>query len=292
MALNIRKIVIPYDFSETAALALEHGVFMARFYRAEIILIHVVESRSFTSALTSAFTKADDEEVKTSANAKLKEISDDIHHKSGIKVTYTTVSGSIYKNIVSIAKNDGADIIIMGTHGVSGFQEFFMGSNAYRVVSEAPCPVITVQQHAKRIGFKNIVLPIDDSSHSRQKVPHITDLASKYNAVVHVAGIMTDSGDLFVRKFKIKVEQVEEYLEKHEVRYTTTYITGDNLAKMTMNYANEINADLVTIMTEQEPNITGFFLGNYAQQVVNHCKVPVMSIRPAEIDPDKITVTF
>ena len=292
MALNIRKIVIPYDFSETAALALEHGVFMARFYKADIILVHVVESRSFTATLTSAFTKTDDEEVKVSANQKLKEIADDIHHKSGIKVLFTTESGSIYKNIVSLARNEEADVILMGTHGISGFQEFFMGSNAYRVVSEAPCPVITVQAHAKRIGFKNIVLPIDDSHASRQKVPAVTDLAAKYNAVVHIAGLLTDNNELFERKFKIKVEQVEEFLEKHDVTYTTTYIHGDNLAKMTMDYSNEINADLVVIMTEQEPNITGFFLGNYAQQVVNHCKVPVMSIRPAEIDPDKITVTF
>jgi nucleotide-binding universal stress UspA family protein len=292
MALNIRKIVIPYDFSETAALALEHGVFMARFYRAEIILIHVVESRSFTSSITSAFTKSDDDEVKVSVNQKLKEIADDIHHKSGIKVIYTTESGSIYKSIVNLARNEEADIIIMGTHGVSGFQEFFMGSNAYRVVSESPCPVVTVQAHAKRVGFKSIVLPIDDSPASRQKVPFVTDLAQKYNSVVHIAGLMTDKDELWMRKFKIKVEQVEEFLEKHDVSYTTTYISGDNLAKMTMEYATEINADLVTIMTEQEPNITGFFLGNYAQQVVNHCKVPVMSIRPAEIDPEKITVTF
>ena len=292
MSLDIRKIVIPYDFSETASLALEHGVFMARFYRAVIILIHVVESRSFTSSITSAFTKTDDEEVKESANQKLKEISEDIHHKSGIKVLYTTKSGSIYKNIVTLAKDEEADIIIMGTHGVSGFQEFFMGSNAYRVVSESSCPVITVQAHAKRIGFKSLVLPVDDSPASRQKVPLVTYLAQKYNSVVHIAGLMTDNDELWERKFKIKVEQVEEFLEKHDVKYTTKYIHGDNLAKMTMEYATGIDADLVVIMTEQEPNITGFFLGNYAQQVVNHCKVPVMSIRPAEIDPEKITVTF
>ena len=292
MALNIRKIVIPYDFSETAALALEHAVFMAKFYSAQILLVHVVESRSFTASITSAFTKSDDDAVKDSANQKLKEIADDIHHRSGIKVIFTTQGGTIYKNIVKLAADEEADIILMGTHGVSGFQEFFMGSNAYRVVSEAPCPVITVQGHAKRIGFRNIVLPVDDSHASRQKVPSTCDLAMKYNAVVHIAGLMTDKDELFERKFRIKVEQVEEYLEKHDVTYTTTYIHGDNLAKMTMEYSNEINADLVVIMTEQEPNITGFFLGNYAQQVVNHCKIPVMSIRPAEIDPEKITVTF
>ena len=58
---QIRKILIPYDFSDTAELALEHAVFMAKLHKAEIILVHVIESYSFTSAISSAFGKSQSE---------------------------------------------------------------------------------------------------------------------------------------------------------------------------------------------------------------------------------------
>jgi nucleotide-binding universal stress UspA family protein len=291
---EIRKILIPYDFSETAALALEHGVFMAKLNRAEITLLHIIETVTFTSAIAHAFSSKSDFEnkVEESAIEKLQEIASDIHHKSGIKVHVKAEVGRIYKKIVEVSAEDEIDLILMGTHGVSGFQEFFMGSNAFRVVSDSPCPVITVQTHAKKIGFKDIVLPLDDSFPSRQKVPFCAELADKYSAVVHIAGLMTSKDEDFERKFKIKVEQVEEYLDKHGIQHTTRLMHTDNLAEASMSYAKQIDADLVVIMTEQEPNITGLFLGTYAQQVVNHSKIPVMSVRPAEIDPDKITVTF
>lgn len=291
---EIRKILIPYDFSETAALALEHGVFLAKLYRAEITMLHIIETVTFTSAIAHAFSSKSEFEskVEESAISKLQEIAEGIHHKSSIRVNVKAEVGRIYKKIVEVANDEDMDLILMGTHGVSGFQEFLMGSNAFRVVSDSPCPVITVQTHSSKVGFKDIILPLDDSFPSRQKVPFCVEIASKYNAVVHILGLMTDKEADFERKFKIKVEQVEEYLEKHGIEYTTKLMHTDNLANSSMKYAQEIDADLLVIMTEQEPTITGLFLGTYAQQVVNHSKVPVMSVRPAEIDPGKITVSF
>src|SRR5436190_8443598 len=181
---QIQRILIPYDFSETAELALEHATFMAKLHKAEIHLLHVVESYSFTSAISSAFSKSQTEyetKIETSANVRLKEIGDKLHQTSGMKVVCSTEAGKIYKKIISISEEKDIDIIVMGTHGSSGFQEFLVGSNAYRVVMGAPCPVISVQTHAKKIGFKGIVLPIDNSAVSRQKVRFGIEIAKHYN---------------------------------------------------------------------------------------------------------------
>jgi nucleotide-binding universal stress UspA family protein len=69
-------------------------------------------------------------------------------------------------------------------------------------------------------------------------------------------------------------------------------VEGDNLAKMTMAVAEELDADLTVIMTEQEPSLTGLFLGTYATQVVNHSKIPVMAVHPMESDASTITVGY
>lgn len=290
---QIKKILIPFDFSETAELALEHAVFMAKLHKADIILLHVIESYSFTSAISQAFGKSQSEfeqKIESSANDRLKELTSKLHHDSGMGVQFRTESGKIYKSIVNVAEEMDTDVILMGTHGVSGFQEFLVGSNTYRVVMSAPCPVISVQTHAKKIGFKNIVLPIDNSASSRQKVKHCVEIAKHYNSVVHIAGMATMSDVDMLRRFDVKIHQVKDYMDEHEIPYTVKMFKGDNAASITMDFATQVNADLIIMMTDQEAS--GIFIGNFAQQIINHSKIPVMSIRPDEGDPDKISLGY
>ena len=75
---------------------------------------------------------------------------------------------------------------------------------------------------------------------------------------------------------------MEEYLTKRDIKFSSELVYGENIATTTLKYGEKINADLIVIMTEQEDNLTGIFLGPYAQQVVNHSKIPVMSIKPME----------
>lgn len=290
---QIKKILIPYDFSETAELALEHATFMAKLHKAEIHLLHVIESYSFSSAISNAFTKSQTEyesKIETSANVRLKEMAEKLHHDSGMLVVFSAENGKIYRKIIQTADQKDIDIIVMGTHGGSGFQEYLMGSNTYRVVMGAPCPVISVQTHSKKIGFKDIVLPIDNSAVSRQKVRYAIELAKHYNSVIHIAGIMTMNDVEMQRRFEVKVHQVKEFVEEHELPYTVKIFKGDNIATITMDFAAQINADLIVIMTEQESS--GLFMGSFAQQIVNHSKIPIMSIRPQEGDPEKISLGY
>lgn len=287
----IKKIVIPYDFSETADLSLEHAIFMAKLMQSEITLLHIVETVSFTSAISHALSGFE-KKIETATNEKLEQLAREIHLKSGITLQIRTEVGRIYKKICAVAEEIDADIIIMGTHGSSGYQKFSVGTNTSRVVQEAPCPVLSVQTHAKGLGFRKIVVPIDETNESRQKVPFAVGLAQHYGAHIHIVGLINFSGADLIRKFKIKVEQVEEFVVKHDLNYDTTFMEGNDLSGMTMKAAEAADADLLVIMTEQEPSITGFLLGTYATKVVNNSKIPVLSIHPAEVDPDKITVTF
>jgi nucleotide-binding universal stress UspA family protein len=280
---EIRNILIPVDFSETSRLALEHAVYMAKLYKAEITLLHVHETLLYTSGIDYSMLSINMEfeaSIEKSAREKLSQMAAGILDESGVQVQTRIELGRAYVKIVDVAEELKADIIIMGTHGVSGFQEFLIGSNAYRVVTSSPCPVLSVQTHIQHQGFDNIILPIDDSFASRQKVIYAIEIARHYNSTLHIAGLMSDSDPDSARKFHLKVEQVEDFVEKHNVPFTTHIIEGTNLATMAMEYGKEKNADLIIIMTEQEPNIAGILMGPYAQQVVNHSKIPILSIRP------------
>jgi nucleotide-binding universal stress UspA family protein len=168
----------------------------------------------------------------------------------------------------------------MGTHGVSGFEEFFIGSNAFRVVTEATCPVLSVQKHSIKPGFNRILLPIDSSSSSLEKVRYAAEIAKKYNSTILILGILSVADDDAAAKLEIRLEQVEEFLDKKDVNFESSVVEGENLASISLKQAKKLKADLICIMTEQEENLTGLFLGPYAQQVVNHSKIPVLSIKP------------
>ena len=287
---RIKKILIPYDFSETADLSLDHAVFMAKLLKAEITLLHIVETLTFTSSIRHSLSGFE-KKVETASNEKLQELAHKLHTENGIIVNVLTDVGKIYKRIVHNAKQTHSDVIVMGTHGSTGGGSV-IGSNTSKVVMESDIPVISVQTHAKKIGFTKVVLPIDDSPESRQKVNVALEVAQYYNAHIFVVGLMQSNGADYQRKFRIKIEQVVEFLTEHGVACESKFVTGNDLAKMTLQTSNELDADLVIIMTEQEPSITGLLLGTYATKVVNQSKIPIMTVRPAEIDPDRITVTF
>lgn len=281
--LEVKRILIPTDFSETANLALEHAVHMAQLLDSEITLLHVVSTIAFRVNLPEVdMDESQNTRLSGAVGARLAQFADDIKQRAGIKVNTLITYGRIREEVVRIADEIDADMIILGTHGVTGLREFFMGSNAFRIVSEAGSPVLSVQQSATKIGFSDVIVPIDNSFHSREKLGMAVRVAHTYNSTLHVCGLRShDHHDEDLNaKFRMKMKQVEDFLKEREVNYTITTLFCSNIAKATMDFGAEKNADLIIIMNEQEINSTGFFMGPYAQQVVNHSTIPVLSLRP------------
>jgi len=277
---NIKRIAVPTDYSASANVALEYAIEMAKKFNSDIALIHVLEE----GAYAGIFSPSDKTEyvLREKAQLRLQEEAHRLEREHGIKVSQQVRSGRIYDQIIEAASDAEADIIVMGTHGVSGWAEFFAGSNAFRVVTQAACPVLSIQGHSKNGGFKNIILPMDRTPETRQKVRYAAELAKKYGATIHIGSMLLEDSEEVRFDFAKKIKQVTDYLDREGIAHEQNTLVGDNLATMTMNYAESKRGDLVVIMTEQEYNLTGFLMGPFAQQVVNHCKIPVLSISPVE----------
>jgi nucleotide-binding universal stress UspA family protein len=281
--LQIKNILIPTDFSKTSLLAVEHAAFMARLYKANLYLLHAVEIAYTDYTISNpAIAIRDIKEIEKIVGSQLQELAKKLKKEYSITVKPLTSDGKASSEIVKAVRENDIDIVVMGTHGVSGFDEFFLGSNAHKTVTVCPCPVITIQTHAKKIGFTNIVMPIDNSLHSRQKVDYTIALAKKYAATIHILGLVDKGRGTDLKKFKIKLESVEKEIKKSGLAYDCTIVKGDNLAVAAMKYSKKVKADLIVVLTDHESRITGMFLGAFAKQMVNHSKIPVMSIRPME----------
>jgi nucleotide-binding universal stress UspA family protein len=215
---KINRILVPVDFSDTGLLAVEHATFMARLFKADLYLLHIIESIEFPFNLNQPFFLIGkyDDELEKICTIELDDLAKQIRKLHGITVTTLIIKDKVVTGIRDAAKDNKIDVIIMGTHGSKGFDEYFIGSNAHKTVTLSPCPVITIQTHSKKMGFKNIVMPIDNSLHSRQKVDTVIELASHYGAKIHILGLIDPDEDIDEKKFNIKIETVENCSKKSQ----------------------------------------------------------------------------
>jgi len=281
--MSVKRILIPTDFSETADLAIAHGAYMAHLFKAKIFLLHAVSLPVYAYLPDEPMLIESEIPKENEIEQKLNHLADAIVKKYNIELSTLAVNDKPAKAITKAATDNNVDIIIMGTHGVSGFDEFFAGSNTQKVVSLAPCPTISVQKSAMKVGFFNILLPIDNDLHSRQKVNNVIELAEAYKSTVHILGLLKsdeDAGD--EHKLELKLDTVKEKLTQARIPFSKKIIRGNNLATEAMNYSGQVNADLVVVLTGHESNLNGAFLGTFTEQIVNHSKIPVMSIKPEE----------
>lgn len=276
-------ILVPFDFSETASNALGHAVKIAETYNNEITLLHIIEENFFENLFGSNPLK--EGLIREAIETKLEKIIADIKAKSNITINKLVKEGRIYKTVTKVATDGKYDSIIMGSNGAAGVEQI-IGSNASRVIRHSTQPVVVVKEKAIGNGYEKIVLPIDTTFETRQKVTWAIHLAKKFNSTIHV--IFETEDDEFTRsKVFAAVNSVQTILEKNDVNYVVRSLDDEkypeNFAKDTLYYADEIDADLIMIMTQQETGFSEFIIGSYAQQIVNQSRrVPVMCINPKE----------
>jgi len=279
--VSIKKILVPLDFSECSSNALGEAIFIAKTFSAKIELVHVITPvyiASNSSELHVPYDTINYERMLLKAEKNLASMAKQIEKREIIKVGVKAILNTPYIGILEHAKKTKADLIIMGTHGTSGVKEFFAGSNAYRVVSESLCPVITVQNRITKKGFRSIVLPIRSEINSRQKVNLVAVLAKAFLSTVHITGY-TKNGNKNER-FKVKqyVKQVEELFIKESINFESSFIDDDNFTKSIIRHAKTVKADLIAVMTSHDFSLDQLLSGPYAQQFVNHSKLPVLSV--------------
>ena len=200
----------------------------------------------------------------------------------GIKIEYKLRKGKIYHEVDTLAKTLGASMIVAGAHGNSGYEEFWIGSNAFKIVTYASYPIITIRNdYPVHDGIDKILVPIDSSLETLQKLPIIAKFATLFNSEVHL--VATHGTHLkSVQKIAMKyAERAEHYLQKNNVNSSTDEIVSNDITKAVIAYATQLNVDLIGIMTEKETP-ANILLGPHAQQLINQSPIPVLSLHPQE----------
>jgi len=282
MSDSANKILVPVDFEEQSMIAMEQAAHVAKLIHADIVLLYVIEESS--GLMSRFFSKQMDEDMRKEIEKKLDEQITDLQTKFNVKATKMVARGHVYDKINEVADMVNARMIVMGTSGGGGLRKRFIGSNALRVVREAKVPVITIKGKHHRDGCKNIVLPLDLTKETREKVMKAIDFAKMYSSDIRVVSVLFTTDEFIVNRLTRQLSQVKSVIEKAGINVTAEIIKGirgeESLGQIVVDYANKVEGDLILIMTQQEQDITEYFIGSAAQEVIYKSDVPVLSIVP------------
>lgn len=278
---KIQRILVPIDFTKTTEFVTREAITIAKLLKADLYFIHIIEDSRYQFSIVPEAeavlpTLLD---IGREVDRRMSVLKKKTMEAYGIEPKVFTTSGYIHSEIVNFAKENDIDLIIMGTRGASKYKEMFVGTNAQRVVTLSEVPVLTFRRRRKETAFKKILVPIDNSLHSREKILLAMTMADIFGSVIQILGLPDSKGKKILNKFKIKLESVEKIIETANLPYETAIVHGRNLANTAIKYASKNKCDLIVINTGHESKLTGIFLGAFAQQIVNYSKIPVMSFK-------------
>lgn len=277
----MNKILVPVDFSEHAAYALEVAAKLAKDFKSEIIVLHMM-------GLSEAYLTKSESEEAAEAHFYMKlakkryETFLDKPFLKGVNVTQMVQNYKIFSEINGLAKEQNIDLIIMGSHGASGVSEIFVGSNTEKVVRTSDIPVLVIKEPTPLFNPKLVVFACDMRVESIKAYHTARALFAKWDLKIHLVYVnlpneeFLSTGEINKKaEFFLKVAHNGEVPSNTEIVYISDYSIEGGI----FNHANEVKADLIAIPTHGRSGIAHFFKGSIGEDVVNHANLPVITFR-------------
>jgi len=270
------NFIVPVDFSVDSLKGLEWAVLFSQKKSINIQMIYVLTN-------SSNFQPSVVEEEHKYAQAQFKKLIQEYKPRLGkeSKLKFIVKKGKVYREIVNQVNSFKDAVVSASTHGASGFEELFIGSNALKIMAATDQPVFTLRHSPIPGQIKKIIVPIKRHRDTRQKASIAGDMAELFGAELHVISLSASRNKRDLERVESYARQMVNYFNARNLKSVTKTLVGDNLPNMTCNYAEAVDAELITIMSSSIDKLN-VFLGSYAQQMVNKTNVPLLSITPKE----------
>ncbi|MCD4745165.1 MAG: universal stress protein [Bacteroidales bacterium] len=287
MNVNNNNILVPIDFNKQSLLALKQSYNLARLINLDITLLYVLEE---TGIFPKIFTRAQNDEIIEKIKKNLVELAQKSSKESGIKINTIFEFGKIYSKINEVAEKIDAEFIVIGTSNLNGeINNKAIGANAHRIIRSSKRPVISINGEHHYNGCRSILLPLDLSRETRQKVTMAIKIAKYFGSSIKVvSAVWSKADESDIIKFQSQIKQVKKFIEAGNIECSAKILkkisTDKSIVQKVLIYARkQEDIDLIMIMTQQETGFAKFFLGSAAQEIIRESEIPVMSIIPKEI---------
>lgn len=273
----MKRILVPTDFSKYSEEALKLAAQIARKYNSEIILLHMLElPHQGSDAIGRGNSIPEIMLYKERAIGNLEKLMDSSHLK-GINVSEAVEFKKVHSGILDACEKNNVDLIIMGSHGTSGFDELLVGSNAEKVVRLSKIPVLVVKKEAKDFKARNFVFASDFSKETRKPFRKMIEFAKIFDSNLYL--VMINTPNSF--KTTHKAEKImRDFVSNFDIENYSSHIYNDtNIENGIINFSNSVNADLIGICTHGRTGLAHFFNGSIGEELVNHAVKPVITFK-------------
>lgn len=279
---DMKKILVPCDFSKPAVNAFRFATDMAIKSKGEIHLLNVIELPAIHDPIIMPVITFEKEFMKELREKTMGAFSKMIDkYKSGnITVKSHIEFGAPSRKILDVVKKRSIDTIIMGSHGTSGLREYFIGSNAEKIVRLSNVPVLVTKNYYKA-PMKDIVFPNTlETQDQEELVRKVKDLQAFFKARVHILYVNTPTN---FTADNITLERLKEFARRFAFRNYTLNIYNYPFEQAgIINFTKSIKADMIAMGTHGRVGISHFLNGSLAEDVVNHADCPIWTFATRE----------
>ena len=268
----MKTIVVPVDFSEESYDGIQLAVVLSKKFEAEIQMVYVQPAQQTFGHVTL-------ESEKRQAEESFMDIANRLQAEDPwVKLKWIVKRGKVYKEIVGQADASPDSVIVTSTHGASGFEEFFVGSNALKIIANTQVPVFTIRHGVKPAAIKNLVFPMDVSLASRQKSGYVAKLAAAYNATVHLLGLLESPSDDLRQKLAAYMEQMNLFFKERHIPVVQSSLEDVDLVDATIAYAQKLEGAMISVSSMNRRSLPLLMIGGNSQRLLSKSNVPVLCL--------------
>lgn len=273
----MKRILVPTDFSTFSKEALKVAAQIARDHKSEIIILHMLElPHQGSDAIEGGKSIPEIMLYKNKAIERLEELMD-AEYLKGINVSQVIEFKKVHEGVLDACEKNDVNLVIMGSHGVSGFDEMIVGSNAEKVVRYSTTPVLIIKKEAKDFRYKNFVFASDFSEETKEPFAKMLELVKKLNSKLSL--VMISSPNSFKTTHDAE-KTMSDFLANFKIGDHSTHLYNDiNIETGIINFAKSINADMIGICTHGRTGLAHFFNGSIGEGLVNHAIRPVVTFK-------------
>ncbi len=273
----MKRILVPTDFSKHAEYALKVAAQIARKNDGEIFLVHMLElPTSGNDALSTAHEIPELMLFKNAAINKLDTIMNS-DFLNDVKISKILQFEMAFDGIIKNAEAHNVDLIVMGSHGASGFQEMFIGSNTEKVVRNSAIPVLVIKREENSFSASKFIFASDFSDEAKKPFIKALSFAKEFGAHLYLVTINTPNN---FKSTKTSQQIMDNFLLDVDKSNITTHIYNDvNVEKGILHFAKSIDADIIGMSTHGRKGLSHFFNGSISEDLVNHAKRPVITFK-------------
>lgn len=268
----MKKILVPCDFSKPAINAFRFALDVAQQSKGTVHLLHVIELPVVHDTMLMPVLNFEEpllKDLSESTETRFEKITDK-YKVEGVKVIFKTQFGAVSGMIQDYIGKESIDLVLMGSHGANGVREFFLGSNAEKMVRYSPVPVLVLKSYFKG-PIRSIVFPnMLDTEDQEDLVMQVKALQNFFKAQLHLVWINTP---LNFTSDSITNKRLQAFAKRFMLKdYTLDVFNHTDEETGILQYTNHVKGDLIAIGTHSRTGISHLINGSLAEDIVNHYK--------------------